>query len=101
VSVALVSDARNAQREAQFDEHRALLAQYEATLDSDPAASSEFAYQAWLQAQDMQGPLRADLEAEAEAAVRTALEADNQRLVRDAGRGDFETSEFSPTVLTC
>jgi WD40 repeat protein len=89
--VALALNARSAQRATLLAEHRALLAQYETKLDSDPAASLNFALQAWHTARRAQGALRADLEAQAEAAVRTALEADNHRLVLGA-----TTSEFSP-----
>jgi hypothetical protein len=103
VIVALALNARNAQRATQLAEHRALLAQYEAKLDSDPAASLNFALQAFDKTRRVQGALRADLEPEAEAAVRSALEADNQRLVLDADDGYFTSSEFSPdgsTLLT-
>jgi WD40 repeat protein len=79
VIVALVFQRRNF-------EQRALLAQYEATLDSDPAASLKDALQAWHKRDTP----------EAERAVRTAVEADTQRRVFHADRGYFTSSEFSP-----
>jgi WD40 repeat protein len=63
-----------------------LLAQYEAKLDSDPAASLKDALQAWHK--------RAT--PEAKRAVRTAVEADNLRRVFHADDGYFTSSEFSP-----
>ncbi len=67
-------------------EQRAFLAQYEAKLNSDPAASLTAALQARQKgATD-----------EAERAIRTAVEADNLRRVFHADRGYFTSSEFSP-----
>ena len=67
-------------------EQQNLLAQSEAKLNSDPAASLKAALQAWDKRTTP----------EAEAAVRTALEADTQRLVIHADRGYFTSSEFLP-----
>jgi WD40 repeat protein len=89
----LVVQSRNAWRASVLNEGRALLGQYETLLDSDPAASLRAALQAWHKLGTV----------EAEGAIRTALEADAQRLVVHADRGDFKTSEFSPdgsTLLT-
>jgi WD40 repeat protein len=83
VIVALVFNRRNLQQQA-------LLAEYEATLDSDPAASLKAALLAWHK----RGT------AEAEADVRTAFEADTERLVLRANSGDFRTSELSPDGRT-
>jgi WD40 repeat protein len=67
-------------------EQQNLLTQSEAKLDSDPAASLKAALQAWDKRTTP----------EAEAAVRTAVEADTQRLVIHADRGSFTSSEFLP-----
>jgi WD40 repeat protein len=107
VSVALWFSSRNVARAALLTEQRAALAQYEAKLDSDPAASLRAALDAWekLGTAKAEGALPTAgeaeaLEAEAQGAVRTALEADTQRLVLRANPGDFRSSQFSPDGLT-
>jgi WD40 repeat protein len=84
--VALVLQGRNFEQRALLAQYEAKLAQYEAELDSDPAASLKAALQAWHE----------QATPEAERAVRTAVEADTQRLVLRADRGYFTSSEFSP-----
>ena len=84
--VVLAVHSRNVQRASVLNEGRALLGQSEAALDSNPAASLRAALQAWHKLGT----------AEAEGAVRTAFEADTQRVVVRGDHGDFKTSEFSP-----
>jgi WD40 repeat protein len=88
--VVLGVRGRNIQRTAVLNEQRALLGQYEAALDSDPAAGLRAALQGWHKLST----------AEAEGAIRLAFEADTQRRVVRADRGDFKTSEFSPDGST-
>jgi WD40 repeat protein len=91
--VALVLQGRNYEQRALLAHYEAKLAQYDAELDTDPAASLKAALQAWHE--------RAT--PEAERAVRSALEADNQRLVLRADRGSLTSGEFSSdgsTLLT-
>jgi WD40 repeat protein len=88
--VFLVVRSRNAHQATVSAEQRVLLGQSEAALDSDPAASLRAALQAWHKLGT----------AEAEGAVRTAYEADTQRLVVRGDHGDFKTSEFSPDGLS-
>jgi len=71
----------------------ALLAQYGETLQTDPAASLKFAVDAW---NEQPSP-------EAEEAVRTAFDADTERLKVQADSGPLSTGELSPdgqTLLT-
>jgi WD40 repeat protein len=107
VTIALALNGRSVARAALLTQYHEQLAQHEAKLDSNPAASLRAALQAWdkLRTAEAKGAVSTTfqaeaLEAEAQAAVRTALEADTQRLVLPAGYGDFTTSEFAPNGLT-
>jgi WD40 repeat protein len=70
-------------REAQ---QAALLARYGEMLRTDPAASLDFAMQAWHKHQTPR----------AQEAVRTALDADAERVRVQADNGPLSTSELSP-----
>jgi len=72
-------------RSRQAAEQATLLARYGETLRTDPAASLDFALQAWDKRQTP----------DAEAAVRTALDADTERLRVKADSGPLATSELS------
>ncbi|HEY6689108.1 MAG TPA: hypothetical protein VI094_23185 [Propionibacteriaceae bacterium] len=102
VSIALWFSSRNVARGALLTAQREALAQYEAKLDSNPAASLRAALQAWdmLRTADAKGAVpKADaeaLEAESQGDIRTAVETDNLRRVLRADHGYFTSNEFSP-----
>lgn len=72
-------------RSRQAAEQAALLARYGETLRTDPAASLDFAVRAWDRRKTPA----------AEAAVRTAMDADTERLRVKADKGPLATSELS------
>jgi WD40 repeat protein len=102
VSIALWFSYRNVARAALLTTQREALAQYEAKLDSNPAASLRAALQAWdkLRTAEARGAVpKADveaLEAESQGDIRTAVETDNLRRVLHADRGYFTSSKFLP-----
>jgi hypothetical protein len=71
-------------------QQQAMMAQFKEKLQSDPAGSLQSALQAW----------RTQQTSEAELAVRTALDADTQRLMLKADPGNLSSSQFSPDGLT-
>jgi len=73
-------------RSGKAAEQAALLAQYGVTLQMDPAASLKFAVDAWSKSHTPQ----------ADEAVRTALDADTERVKVQADKGPLSTSELSP-----
>jgi WD40 repeat protein len=93
-TIAGVVSARSSSQRAESSRNEAqqqsMMAQYNEKLHSDPAASLQGALQAWRM-----GP-----NADSELAVRTALDADTERLILRADPGGLGSSEFSPDGLT-
>ncbi|XVV17461.1 hypothetical protein ACQP2X_24690 [Actinoplanes sp. CA-131856] len=90
VAVAFFVQARRSRSKAQ---HQAMLADYEQTLQRDPAAGLTAALDGW----DEKGS------GDAELAVRTAVEADTNRLILRGHQGTVNTAVPAPdgrSVLT-
>ncbi|XVU30277.1 hypothetical protein ACQPZJ_25270 [Actinoplanes sp. CA-054009] len=90
LAVLSVVDARRSRSEAQ---HQAMLADYEQTLQRDPAAGLAAALDGWNEKSTH----------DAEAAVRTAVEADTNRLILRGHQGTVTTAVPAPdgrSVLT-
>ncbi|SNY44896.1 nSTAND1 domain-containing NTPase [Paractinoplanes atraurantiacus] len=90
VAVAFFVQAQRSRSEAQ---HQAMLAEYEQTLQRDPAAGLKAALDGWDEKST----------GDAEAAVRTAVEADTNRLILRGHEGTVNTAVPAPdgkSVLT-
>jgi WD40 repeat protein len=84
------SSSKKAASSRNSAQQQAMMAQYREKLQSDPAGSLQSALHAWRMGQT----------SDAELAVRTALDADTQRLMLKADSGNLASSEFSPDGLT-
>ena len=83
--ITVISFVKAAQSENRAQQAE-LLARYGETLRTDPAASLKFALDAWDKLDD----------SAAEEAVRTAFDANTQRMKVQADKGSLSTSELSP-----
>jgi WD40 repeat protein len=88
--VSAWSSSEKAQSSSNDAQQQAMMARYKEKLQSDPAGSLQGALQAWRMRQTN----------DAELAVRTALDADTQRLMLKADAGNLSSSKFSPDGLS-
>ena len=84
------SSSKKAASSRNAAQQQAMMARYKEKLQSDPAGSLQSSLHAWRMGQT----------SDAELAVRTALDADTQRLMLKADSGNLGSSEFSPDGLT-
>ena len=80
------NSARAAKKSERMTQQATLLAQYGEALKTDPAAALDFALQAWNK----------ENTPAAETAIRTALDADTERIKVQADGGQLIKTQFSP-----